>query len=281
VIEETKFLIKHEITAKFEIGRRLILIREQEGVPTLGQVLEEHFPGLTRSAAYRYMLFSKKVTELPKIRNFAESGGNWIKAIALLESHDEDELAALEAGESVTGMTLDDVDKMSFRELKTNLRKEKEKNKRGQEQVVELESQVKDLQKNLKEAQSPPELEDQDIFKELFNLRISLGGLILQLEKTDITKSAAVANEALATMEWYRREINIAVLELNSKIEDVAAELGLTNLDPVASIEWEMWTKGGKGAHVRDMAYDPTNHQEAIDIPTIDEVLANAEGRNV
>lgn len=127
VITETKFLMRHEVIAKYEIGKRLILLREQEGVRTCGQILEEHFPGMSRQRAYEYMLFARKVANLPKVRDFAEGNGNWKKCLALLESFDEEELAALEAGESVAGKTLDDVDKMSFRELKAAMRKGEEK----------------------------------------------------------------------------------------------------------------------------------------------------------
>jgi len=45
VIEETKFLMRHEVIAKYEIGKRLILLREQEGVNTCAALFESHFPG--------------------------------------------------------------------------------------------------------------------------------------------------------------------------------------------------------------------------------------------
>ena len=146
VIEETKFLLKHEIVAKYEIGRRLILLREMEGCPNFGQLLEKYLPGLKRQRAYEYILFAQKITGLPKLMDFAQGGKNWVKILLLLEACDEDELAALEAGESIAGKTLDDVDKMTVRELKKALRKAKDKTQPLQEQIAEQDAEKRELQ---------------------------------------------------------------------------------------------------------------------------------------
>lgn len=130
VIDETIFLLKHEIRAKFEIGKRLFLLKEKETCPKFGQVLENYFPGLSRQRAYEYMLFSQKIINLPKLQEFADGKKNWTKALALLESFDEDELKALDSGESIAGHTLDQFDTMTLKELKTALRKEKKKHEK-------------------------------------------------------------------------------------------------------------------------------------------------------
>lgn len=280
IIEETNFLLKHKVITEFEIGKRLIVIRDQEGATTWSQIIEEHFPGLHIRQAQRYMLFSRKVDQLPKIKDFAEGAGNFRKCLELISSFDEADLAALDCGDSVSGVTLDDVDKMSFRELKENLRKEKYKNAQGCDQLIELEKENEKLSKAITEARNPPQLSDQDIFKELFNIRIKLGGLLLGLEYVDMSKSAAVCNEFLGTLEWFRREVNIAVLEGNNRALQVATELNLTDLDLVAGIEWDKWTGDGQGAQVRDLNHDPADHQAPEIIPTIEEALANAERRS-
>lgn len=125
IIEETKFFLKHQVIARYEAGRRLILLREQEVGHLFAQVLKDHFSGLGRRTAYEYMLFSRKIAGLPKLRDFAEGNGNFKKCLALLETFDEKELSDLEAGDTVAGIKLDEVDKMTVREMKDKLRKEK------------------------------------------------------------------------------------------------------------------------------------------------------------
>ncbi len=154
LIEETKFLLRHEFIAKYEAGKRLVLLKENESCPNFGQLLEEHFPGLSRQRAYEYMLFARKISSLPNLRGFADGKKNWTKALALLESCDEDELAALEAGDSVVGMTLDEADTMTLAELKKALRKEKLKNLPLAEQVAALDAEKRVMAGELAEVKA-------------------------------------------------------------------------------------------------------------------------------
>ncbi len=157
IIEETKFLLKHEIVSKYEIGKRLILLQEREIGKTFSHILEEHFPGLSYRYAHKYMLFTRKIAALPKLKEFAEGGNNWTKALALIESFDEEELAALEAGGSIADMTLDAIDKMSYRELKIALRNNKTHIKHLEGSNEELETENVQLNRKLRKKPDEPE----------------------------------------------------------------------------------------------------------------------------
>lgn len=154
VIEEAKFFLRHEVASRYEVGKRLILLRDQEGVKTYEQIIAEHFPGLSRRCSYNYILFARKIVQLPRVRDFAEGNGNFVKCLALLESFDEEDLAVLEAGGAVAGVTLDDADKMSYRELKTALREEKEKARLDKKEFAELEEKNKDLKAEIHDLRS-------------------------------------------------------------------------------------------------------------------------------
>ncbi len=157
VIEEIRFLLQHELAAKYEIGKRLILIKEMEEIRhggdrksedakskrdnrTLIDVLEEHLPGLAPRRAHEYMLFARKATQ--KFKDWAEGGKNWTKALALLDTFDEKELKAFEDGESVRGVDMDEVDVLTVAELRERLRR---RDKRAERLEAELEKKTEEL----------------------------------------------------------------------------------------------------------------------------------------
>ncbi len=142
VIQEAKFCLQVEIAARFEVGRRLLLLKENEDWATLPNILQEHFSGLSRRSFARYVLFAKKAADLPKFRAWAEGKDNWSKALALLEEASEADLAEFEAEGALLGLPKDKLDRLSVRELKDYIRKlaklhEKEMEQVGGETVLE------------------------------------------------------------------------------------------------------------------------------------------------
>lgn len=222
IIEETKFFLKHEVVAKYEAGKRLILLREQEGVQTFAQILGKNFPGLSRRHAYNYISFAQKITQLPKIRDFAEGEGNFSKCLALLESLDEDELAALEAGEPIAGKTLDEIDKMTVRELKKALRKEKEKNQPLTEQVAALDKEKRDMAEELsevKQGKRSPERYWEDFKRADEHITAAvmiIRGLPKEVLREDITLLAKVGS-LVGAMEIMVENLNI---QINANLEN-------------------------------------------------------------
>ena len=119
---EVRFYQDQAGTALLEMGRRLIRIKAHEGS---GKFLEslDRLGMAPRSAQYA-MLAARKFsnTQAP-----AYLGSEKMRALAVL---DEDDIKTLESGGEVGGMTLDDIDRMTSRELRANLRKEKERAKK-------------------------------------------------------------------------------------------------------------------------------------------------------
>lgn len=101
-----------------EIGRMLIILRERETRDVYQGALERC--GLTPRFAYRAMSAAVKLQDRAGLQKLGVS-----KALELV-SEDDDTLDALENGGSVAGLQLDDIERMSVRELRAALRKERD-----------------------------------------------------------------------------------------------------------------------------------------------------------
>lgn len=114
-----------------EIGVMLIQMREREIPGTFHSALEEI--GMGTRFAQRAMQTAAKMHGLPKLQTLGMS-----KALELL-TEDDDDLAQLENGGTLAGLTLDEIDTMSVRELKAALRAERaerEEEKAADEEII-------------------------------------------------------------------------------------------------------------------------------------------------
>ncbi|MGN6229157.1 MAG: hypothetical protein ACTHNM_17160 [Dyella sp.] len=100
-----------------EIGVMLIHMREHESPSDFRRALEDLEMG--ERFARKAMQGAAKVKDKPRIQMLGSS-----KALELL-TEDEDDLAQLENGGTFAGLTLDEIDTMSVRELKAALRAER------------------------------------------------------------------------------------------------------------------------------------------------------------
>lgn len=100
-----------------DIGRMLILIREHESREVFHHTLERC--GLSPRFAYRAIQTARKMKDRKAIQQLGVS-----KALELM-SEDDEALAELDQGGSIAGLTLDEIDSMSVREVRETLRKER------------------------------------------------------------------------------------------------------------------------------------------------------------
>jgi hypothetical protein len=141
-----------------EMGKRLIRIKAHEGH---GKFLESlNRLGMTPRSSQYAMLAAKKFSNT---QTSAYLGNEKIRALTVL---DEDDIKTLESGGSVAGMTLDDIDRMTIRELRGNLRKEKEKVRKEKEArkrdrdaqedaITQRDAKINELEQQLR-YQEPP-----------------------------------------------------------------------------------------------------------------------------
>lgn len=108
-------------TSMLWLGRALILVKEHEPQGTFYQFLQRHdFPDRT---ARKYMAVAARYGEGARQRMIDQLG---ISKALELASEDDTTLDALADGGTLAGLTLDDVDRMSVRELKSTLRAERQ-----------------------------------------------------------------------------------------------------------------------------------------------------------
>jgi len=100
-----------------EIGKRFIRIKSREDHGRFLRAIEN--VGMTPRSAQYAMLAAKKFSNTKSISHL---GSTKMIALSVL---DDDEVEKLDSGGDIAGMKLDDIDRMSVRELKENLRKEK------------------------------------------------------------------------------------------------------------------------------------------------------------
>jgi len=135
-IENIKAGFRQGLLALYEVGRNLIILQQNEG-ELFYQIIEEHFPGLHIRTAYRYMLFARKAAKLPNFKAFCEARGGWSKGLTLLCEAQEGELEELEETGSFRGYSLDDIDRMSVRQLKRALRRAREEKQQAINKTAE------------------------------------------------------------------------------------------------------------------------------------------------
>lgn len=114
-----------------EVGLMLQEIRQRESAHVYADVLDQ--VGLTERFARRAIQAAVKTNGLSKLQQLGS--GKLLELIA----EDDETLAGLEDGGSVAGLTLDEIDRMTVRELRATLRaerKEHEDEKAADEEII-------------------------------------------------------------------------------------------------------------------------------------------------
>lgn len=128
VIGEFRFLIDHAADAMLEAGRRLILLKENEPHGEFTNILEHNLKLSARTA--RVMMQAAARFLGPKLIEKRQTFAVLGKAkLFELMSEDDGELAELAEGGTVAGLSLDDIDTMSVREVRAALRESREQSK--------------------------------------------------------------------------------------------------------------------------------------------------------
>lgn len=121
IVQETYFYMVQASETMLEAGKRLILLKENEPHGEFMEIVEEKL-GLTRSTAQRMMQAAAKYLTNPKLANYPALGNLGKTKMFELMVLDDDEIVELAEGGTVAGMQLDDIERMTSRELKAAMR---------------------------------------------------------------------------------------------------------------------------------------------------------------
>lgn len=125
VVGEARFYMAQSAEAMLEAGKRLIVLKENEPHGDFEGIVREQLGLADRTARQMMQAAIKYLSPQlePKRRALAVLGK--AKLLDLMATDDE-ELVELAEGGTVAGLTLDDVDRMTTRELRRALRKARE-----------------------------------------------------------------------------------------------------------------------------------------------------------
>lgn len=145
---EIRFYMEQMGTSLLEMGKRLIRLKANEGHGGFMQCLE-NLGVSTRSANYAMSAARKFGSNSPMLANL---GSSKIKCLTVL---DDSQVEDLVNGDEVPGLgTLDDIEKMSVRELRAALRKEKSERKTERDDleavIAAKNSKVDELERELR-----------------------------------------------------------------------------------------------------------------------------------
>ncbi|MDA6123924.1 DUF3102 domain-containing protein [Escherichia coli] len=178
VVHEARFYMAQSAEAMLEAGKRLIILKENEPHGEFIKILESEL-GLAYRTSVRMMQASTKYLSpalKPNVPTLAHLGK--AKLFELM-TEDDEELAELADGGTVAGLTLDDVDRMSVRELRQALREARETNAAQQRVLADKNEKIDSLSTRLeKKSRIQPPEPDEEVKK----LRAEVTALAVEVE---------------------------------------------------------------------------------------------------
>lgn len=145
VVHETRFYMAQSAEAMLEAGKRLVILKEHEPHGDFENIVREQL-ALPERTAQRMMQSAIKYLS-PKLQSKAPALALLGKTkLFELMTEDDDALAELAEGGTVAGLTLDDIDRMSSRELKKALREAKESLEAKDEVAAKNQKRITQLQ---------------------------------------------------------------------------------------------------------------------------------------
>ena len=178
IVHEARFYMAQSAEAMLEAGKRLIILKENEPHGEFVAIVEEQL-GLHVRAAQRMMKASLKYLS-PKLEPKATTLSLLGKAkLFELVAEDDEELSELADGGTVAGLTLDDVDRMSVRELRQALREARETNAAQQRVLADKNEKIDSISTRLeKKSRIQPPKPDEEVKK----LRAEVTALAVEAE---------------------------------------------------------------------------------------------------
>ncbi|AVX39785.1 DUF3102 domain-containing protein [Yersinia massiliensis] len=165
IVHETRFYMAQSAEAMLEAGKRLVILKENEPHGDFIEIVESQL-FLPKRTAQVMMQASLKYLS-PKLESKAQALALLGKTkLFELMTEDDDDLVELADGGTVAGMTLDDIDRMTSRELKAALREARETNSAQQRVLADKNEKIDVLSTKLeKKSRIQPPKPDEEVKK--------------------------------------------------------------------------------------------------------------------
>lgn len=155
VVNEARFCLAQSAESMLEAGKRLIVLKEHEGHGEFIQIVESQL-GVNYSIAKKMAGAAAKFLS-PKLQGKSQ------QLLALgktklyeLMVEDDDDLAGLADGGTLAGMELDDIERMSTRELRKALRKAREDSDAKEQVIADKNKKLDELATKSKKLKTIP-----------------------------------------------------------------------------------------------------------------------------
>ena len=191
-IERGRQAMRQTVEGMFELGRVLIVLKEHMTWEKFADVCEVF--GMSVRAAQQLTQATRRFAtpQMQKAQSkLMELGKS--KLLELLVEEDET-LTELADGGEVNGMTLDDVDRMTVRELRAALRESRETAEAKDKIIADKNKKVDELAEKLAKKQTGKEPKPEDVGSEL---TMQLSGLEVTA-RSDLSRFAEVFEQMLA-----------------------------------------------------------------------------------
>ncbi|EAO8836103.1 DUF3102 domain-containing protein [Salmonella enterica] len=178
IVHETRFYMAQSAEAMLEAGKRLIILKENEPHGEFVEIVREHLglePRIAQKMAQAALKFLSPTLE-SKAKALSHLGRTKLYELML---EDDEDLVELADGGTVAGMTLDDIDRMTSRELKAALREARETNAAQQRVLTDKNEKIDSLSTKLeKKSRIQPPKPDEEVKK----LRAEVTALAVEAE---------------------------------------------------------------------------------------------------
>lgn len=178
IVHEARFYMAQSAEAMLEAGKRLIILKENEPYGDFINIVESELSMSKRTAQVMMQASIKYLS--PQLESKAQTFALLGKAkLFELMTEDDENLAELADGGTVAGLTLDDVDRMSVRELRQALREARETNAAQQRVLADKNEKIDSLSTRLeKKSRIQPPKPDEEVKK----LRAEVTALAVEAE---------------------------------------------------------------------------------------------------
>lgn len=236
---EVIFYQNEMANSMLEIGKRLIRLKAHEGHGGFKLALEQI--GMAWRTANYAMVAAKKFSNSHTCANL---GVSKIRALSVLE---DDEIQDLDEGKEAAGMTMDEIDTMTVKELKAKLREEKNSRKKerdAQEKVISAKNKkIDEIEQQLR-YQQPPTKEEfaqaqlNELKKALFRQIGEASHVIHELIKI-IDKAQQIPNVTIIQLQEF---INVEPEDFLSSIFEYTDRLDemIENIRPQKAEEYSV-----------------------------------------
>ena len=143
-----RFYQQRTAEACMELGKRLVLLKEASAHGEFKARVE--FLGIEYTAATRFMAVATKFANIAPAQ-LLKAANNQRKLVEMLVLEDS-EITELEDGGTVRGLTLDDIDRMSARELRANLRESRAERLADEKRLAKKNAEIDKLSRHIEKA---------------------------------------------------------------------------------------------------------------------------------